>query len=105
MDAGPNVFAGELVHVDGLPFLGALFPIRRNALEFFSRMLRKYGDRVRLRVLSRKVILLCHPDDIEAVLVKDRDSFGALQRFESYDRSLEMVCLRVMVLLGGSIEI
>jgi cytochrome P450 len=76
MDAGPNVLAAELVHVDGLPFLGALFPIRRNALEFFSRMLREHGDRVQLRVLGRKVILLCHPDDIEAVLVKDRDSFG-----------------------------
>jgi cytochrome P450 len=76
MDVGADVVATELVRVDGLPFLGALFPIRRNALEFFSRMLREHGDRVQLRVLGKKVILLCHPDDIEAVLVRDRDSFG-----------------------------
>jgi cytochrome P450 len=75
-DAGADVVATELVHVDGLPFLGSLFPIRRNALGFFSRILREHGDRVQLRVLGRKVILLCHPDDIEEVLVRDRDSFG-----------------------------
>ncbi len=34
------------------------------------------GDRVQLRVFGRDVLLLCHPDDIEAVLVNDRDSFG-----------------------------
>ena len=76
MDDGADVIATELVHVDGLPFLGSLFPIRRNARGFFSRMLREHGDRVQLRVLGRKVILLCHPDDIEEVLVRDRDSFG-----------------------------
>jgi hypothetical protein len=76
MNAGADVVATELVHVDGLPFLGSLFPIRRNALGFFSRMLREHGDRVHLRVLGRKVILLCHPDDMEEVLVRDRDSFG-----------------------------
>jgi hypothetical protein len=76
MDAGADVVATELVHVDGLPFLGSLFRIRRNALGFFSRMLREHGDRVQLRVLGRKVILLCHPDDIEEVLVRDHDSFG-----------------------------
>src|SRR3981189_1861024 len=75
MDAGADV-ATDLVQIGGLPFLGSLFPIRRNALGFFSRMFREHGDRVQLRVLGRKVILLCHPDDIEEVLVRDRDSFG-----------------------------
>jgi cytochrome P450 len=75
MDAGADV-ATDLVQVEGLPFLGSILPIRRNALAFFSRMLREHGDRVQLRVLGRKVILLCHPDDIEEVLVRDRDSFG-----------------------------
>ena len=75
MDAGADV-PTDLVQVEGLPFLGSLLPIRRNALGFFSRMLRDHGDRVQLRVLGRKVILLCHPDDIEEVLVRDRDSFG-----------------------------
>ena len=46
-DAGAEeVLAAEPVHVDGLPFLGALLPIKRNALGFFSRMLREHGDRV-----------------------------------------------------------
>ena len=76
MDAGADVVATGLVRVDGLPFLGSLLQIRRDALGFFSRMLREHGDRVQLRVLGRKVILLCHPDDIEEVLVRDRDSFG-----------------------------
>jgi hypothetical protein len=66
MDAGADV-ATELVRVDGLPFLGSFLPIKRDALEFFSRMLREHGDRVQLRVLGRKVVLLCHPDDIEEV--------------------------------------
>jgi cytochrome P450 len=75
MDAGADV-ATDVAQVEGLPFLGSLLPIRRNALGFFSRVQREHGDRVQLRVLGRKVILLCHPDDIEEVLVRDRDSFG-----------------------------
>jgi cytochrome P450 len=66
----------ELVRVHGLPGLGSLIPIHRNALAFFSHVLQRHGDRVELRVLGRKIILLCHPDDIEEVLVKDRTAFG-----------------------------
>src|SRR3981081_540139 len=47
MSAGADVVATELVHVDGLPFLGSFFPIRRNALGFFSRMCRQHADRAR----------------------------------------------------------
>ena len=101
MSAGADVVATELVHVDGLPFLGSLFPIRRNALGFFSRMFREHGDRVQLRVLGRKVILLCHPDDIEEVLVEIVIVLAALQKFESFDQSLETACLRATVLSGG----
>jgi hypothetical protein len=76
MDAGGDAAVTEFVRVRGLPVLGALVPIQRNALAFFSRVLQEHGDRVQLRVLSRKIILLCHPDDIEEVLVKDRGTFG-----------------------------
>jgi cytochrome P450 len=62
--------------VRSLPVLGALIPIHRYALAFFSRVLQEHGDRVQLRVLGRKIILLCHPEDIEEVLVKDRGRFG-----------------------------
>ena len=76
MDAGGDAAVTEFVRVRGLPVLGALVPIRRNALAFFSRVLQEHGDRVQLRVLGRKIILLCHPDDIEEVLVKDRGTSG-----------------------------
>jgi cytochrome P450 len=76
MDTGGDAAVMELVRVNGLPVLGALIPIQRNALAFFSRVLEEHGDRVQLRVLGRKIILLCHPDDIEEVLVKDRGTFG-----------------------------
>jgi cytochrome P450 len=76
MDAGGDAAVTDLVHVNGLPVLGVLIPIQRNALAFFSHVLREHGDRVQFRVLGRKIILLCHPDDIEEVLVKDRTAFG-----------------------------
>jgi cytochrome P450 len=62
--------------VKGFPLLGSLLPLSRNALEFFSRVFVDNGDRVLLRVLGRSVMLLSHPDDIERVLVHDRESFG-----------------------------
>ena len=62
--------------VRGLPFLGVLFSLQRDALGFFTRTLKRHGDRVELRVLGKKVLLLSHPDDLEAVLVNDRDSYG-----------------------------
>lgn len=68
-----------------MPFLGVLLPIRRNPLEFFSRLLREHGDRVGFCVLGRRVLLLCHPADIEQILVKDRDVYG---------RSVEVRALR-----------
>jgi len=71
-DPGPSDFS----QVPGLPILGSLLPLRRNALEFFSSLLRERGDRVRFRILGRSVLLLGHPEDIEQVLVRDRDSFG-----------------------------
>jgi cytochrome P450 len=53
-----------------------LLPLQRDALAFFTETFRVCGDRVRLRVLGQKVLLLSHPDDFETVLVDDRDSYG-----------------------------
>jgi len=76
MDAGGDAAVTKLVSVNGLPILGALISILRNALAFFSHVLQGHGDRVALRFPGRRVILLCHPDEIEEVLVKDRSTFG-----------------------------
>lgn len=53
-----------------------LLPLQRDALAFFTEAFRVCGDRVRLRVLGQKVLLLSHPEDFETVLVDDRDSYG-----------------------------
>ena len=61
--------------VRGLPVVGSLLPISRNALRYFSDVLSR-GDRAQLGFLGRRVLLLCHPRDIETVLVRDRDAYG-----------------------------
>lgn len=71
-DTAPSGFS----RVDGLPVLGSLIPLSRDALNLFTRLLQENGDRVQLRVPGRSVLLLCHPQDIEQVLVRDRDSYG-----------------------------
>ena len=65
-----------VAHVRGLPFLGVFLSLRRDPLALFSRLLEQHGDRVQLRVLGRKILLLCHPKDLEQVLVRDRDAYG-----------------------------
>lgn len=60
----------------GIPFFSTILPLSRNALGFFMRTFDALGDRVQLRVFGRDILLLCNPDDVEAVLVNDRDSFG-----------------------------
>jgi cytochrome P450 len=69
----------------GLPILGSLPPLRRDALSFFTRVLEEHGDRVFMRVPGRSILLLCHPQDIEQVLVRDQQAYG---------RSAEMRRLR-----------
>jgi hypothetical protein len=44
MDAGGDAAITDLVRVNGLPVLGVLIPIQRNALAFFSRVLREHGE-------------------------------------------------------------
>jgi cytochrome P450 len=52
----------------GLPILGALPQVRKDPLQFLSRMVREYGDVVLLGgVGSQKFFLVTHPRDIEHV--------------------------------------
>lgn len=62
--------------IDGFPFLGSIVPLSRDARGFFTRVLREHGDRVRMKVLGRDVLLLAHPQDVEQVLVRDQASYG-----------------------------
>ncbi|HXV45023.1 MAG TPA: cytochrome P450, partial [Anaerolineae bacterium] len=52
---------------------GHLSEFREDRLAFFTACARQYGDRVALRLGWRPVLLLSHPDDIEAVLTNSRD--------------------------------
>jgi cytochrome P450 len=54
--------------IRGFPGLGVLRQLRRNALEFFSETVKRYGDRVELRVLGRRILLITHPADVNDVL-------------------------------------
>jgi cytochrome P450 len=71
-----SVASSGFSDVDGLPFLGSILPLSRDARGFFTRVLREQGDRVRMKVLGRDVLLLAHPQDIEQVLVRDQASYG-----------------------------
>ncbi|MDE1156015.1 MAG: cytochrome P450 [Acidobacteriaceae bacterium] len=71
-DSSPTRF----VDAPGTPLLGSLLPISRNALAHFTALLTQHGDRVRLRLPGRNVLLLAHPEDLEQVLVRDREAYG-----------------------------
>ncbi|MGI4758536.1 MAG: cytochrome P450 [Janthinobacterium lividum] len=60
----------------GLPVLGSLIPLSRNALRLFTRLAVEHGDRVRLRVPGRQILLLSHPQDLEMILVRDKAHYG-----------------------------
>src|SRR5436305_1211169 len=52
----------------GLPLLGALPQVRKDPLQFLSRMVREYGDVVCLGgVGDKKFFLVTHPRDVEHV--------------------------------------
>jgi cytochrome P450 len=50
---------------------GAFFSFHRDALNFLSRLTRKYGDIVHLKTGSRHDYLIAHPDYVKAVLLAD----------------------------------
>lgn len=59
----------------GNPILGVLWEFGRDPLGFLTHYTREYGDVLHLRFLYRPVIVLSHPDDIEAVLVTNSRNF------------------------------
>lgn len=60
----------------GLPGIGVALQLHRNALEFFSKTVKRYGDRVELRVLGRRILLLANPADANDVLILNAADFG-----------------------------
>jgi cytochrome P450 len=59
----------------GSLLFGHLGELRRDALAFYTRCARDYGDVVALRFGWKRVYLLSHPDHIEQVLVTDSRNF------------------------------
>jgi cytochrome P450 len=59
----------------GRLLFGHLGELRRDALAFYTRCAREYGDVVALRFGWKRVYLLSHPDYIEQVLVTDSRNF------------------------------
>lgn len=55
--------------------LGHLIRIKRDQLDFYVDMRARHGDAVRLRLGPYRSWLLFHPDDVEAVLVHQWQSF------------------------------
>jgi len=55
--------------------LGVLPEIRRDELDFLSRMVREYGDIVFVRVVNHPCYVLSHPRDIEYVLFTNHSNF------------------------------
>src|SRR5262245_24238126 len=76
-DPGPVVRDAEPAPVRrGLPGIGVAFQLHRNALDFFSETVEQYGDRVELRVLGRRILLLSNPADVNDVLIRNAADFG-----------------------------
>ena len=61
--------------VKGVPLVGSLFDLRRDALGFMTRDLPKFGDVVRIRVGPMEVIVVSHPADVEFVLRGNHRNF------------------------------
>ena len=53
----------------GLPLLGVLPQFAADPLQFLTRTARRYGDLSYFKIGSSSMLLVTHPDDVEAVLV------------------------------------
>ncbi|MEO0605111.1 MAG: cytochrome P450, partial [Myxococcota bacterium] len=54
------------------PYLGRLLELRADPLAMLTRLASAYGDYVRFRVLTERIVLVTHPDLVEELLVKHR---------------------------------
>jgi cytochrome P450 len=61
--------------VKGVPLVGSLFDMRRDALGFMTRDLPKYGDVVRIRVGPMQAYVVSHPENVEYVLRGNHRNF------------------------------
>lgn len=59
----------------GTPLVGALFPFRRDPIDFLMRLAREYGDIAAFNIGSQDLYLFNHPDLIKNVLTVDHRSF------------------------------
>src|SRR5258707_1841011 len=73
-----SVFVGaESVPVlRGLPGIGVALQLHKNPINFFSETVNRYGDRVELRGLGWRVLLLTNPADVKAVLIQNGADVG-----------------------------
>jgi len=62
--------------IRGLPGIGVALQLHKNPNNFFSETVNRYGDRVELRVLGRRVLLLTNPADAETILIQNAADFG-----------------------------
>ncbi|MCA1826476.1 MAG: cytochrome P450 [Myxococcales bacterium] len=56
--------------------LGSLPERRHDALGFYERIHREYGDVVGFRLGTVPVVMLCHPDHVKHVLIDHADRYG-----------------------------
>lgn len=60
----------------GLPLLGNLPEIKRDALNFFVNLSREYGDIVPYRIGTDRIFLINHPEHIRYVLTINQANYG-----------------------------
>ena len=59
----------------GLPFVGSLLPYLRDRLHFLENLRTTYGDIAAYRLGSRSFMLASHPDDVQAVMIKNTKNY------------------------------
>ena len=63
---------------DGLPFIGNVWRVLNDRLDFIEELSEEYGDVVYRNIMRRDSYMLTHPDDIEEVLKIDDDKYGKM---------------------------
>ena len=72
----------------GLPIVGNVFEPRGNAIGYFTRCFRDYGDIVFVRFLGVPMCLVNRPDCIESVLVTQNNNFEKSKDYRALRRVL-----------------
>ena len=72
----------------GLPVVGNVFEPRGNAIGYFTKCFRDYGDLVFLRFLGVPMCLVNRPDCIESVLVTQNNNFEKSKDYRALRRVL-----------------